>query len=208
MHPDVAVDVLAIPLWINGRAFLTVTPAFGDVVSPSTGKTLRRVPLCGPDELQLAIDSAQSVGAPWAVLTPATRAAVLDALGEALAGYAAHFAGMISEETGKADEVAEAEVNAAVALLRGGRERSSPGVASVLGRADEPLLGALRVAVPALLAGATLIVCPPLEAPSALFALAELSARCGLPGGVLNIVYGGAALETCLRENGLRMLSS
>ncbi|NMQ28151.1 aldehyde dehydrogenase family protein [Candidatus Accumulibacter phosphatis] len=59
-----------------------------------------------------------------------------------------------------------------------------------------PLLGPLRHAVPALLAGATVVVKPSPKAPSAAFALAELSARSAFPGGVFNVLHGDlAAIE-------------
>ena len=38
---------MAIPMWVNGHAFLSVGDAFYDVVNPVTGEALRRVPLCG-----------------------------------------------------------------------------------------------------------------------------------------------------------------
>ena len=37
----------AIPMWINGHAFLTVTDAFFTVTNPATGEAIHRVPLCG-----------------------------------------------------------------------------------------------------------------------------------------------------------------
>ncbi|MBL8881239.1 MAG: aldehyde dehydrogenase, partial [Phycisphaerales bacterium] len=59
-----------------------------------------------------------------------------------------------------------------------------------------PLLGPLQRAVPALLAGATVVVKPSPKAPSAAFALAELTARSAFPGGVFNILHGDlAAIE-------------
>jgi acyl-CoA reductase-like NAD-dependent aldehyde dehydrogenase len=63
-----------------------------------------------------------------------------------------------------------------------------------------PLLGPLRHAVPALLAGATVVVKPSPKAPSAAFALAELSARSAFPGGVFNVLHGDlAAIEGLCR---------
>ena len=201
-----AEDILAIPLWINGRAYLTVTPAFQDVRDPENGKVLRRIPLCGANEVRIALESAQEVNAPWAALAIPTRAEILNSVGEALEEYAAHFAGMIAEETGKPQEAADAEVDAAVALLRGVREVSSAGVVAVIGEKKDPLLGALRLAVPAWLAGASIVLRPPPSAPSALFALAELAGRCGFPGGVLNILYGNEDVVEELRLKEIRLL--
>ena len=49
---------LAIPLWINGHAFLTVTESFYNVTHPTTGESLRRVPLCGASEATAAVTAA------------------------------------------------------------------------------------------------------------------------------------------------------
>jgi len=72
-----------------------------------------------------------------------------------------------------------------------------------------PLLAPLRLAVPSLMAGAVVVIRPSPETPSALFALAELTARCGFPDGVLNIVHGGEAVVDGLRaSSGVSLLFS
>ena len=48
----------AIPLWINGRAYLTMTPGFADVTDMATGKVVRRIPLCGASEVAQDVDQA------------------------------------------------------------------------------------------------------------------------------------------------------
>ena len=57
----------AIPLWINGHAFLTVSESFFEVVNPLTGQALRRVPLCGADEAMAAVTAARDAAPGWAV---------------------------------------------------------------------------------------------------------------------------------------------
>ena len=42
-------ELLAIPLWINGHAFLTLAPTFCTVKNPRTGEAIRQTPLCGPE---------------------------------------------------------------------------------------------------------------------------------------------------------------
>ena len=189
----------ALPLWINGHAFLTVTPVFQDVLDPLSRKVLRRIPLCGFDEVQMATSAAQAAFASWASLSARARAALLAAVGGALEDYSAHFAALITEESGKESTLALAEVDESVALLNSSIAGADAGVVAIIGNAAMPLLSVLHRAVPALLAGATLVVRPNPETPSALFALAELTARCGLPSGVFNIVHGGDEVADCLR---------
>ncbi|MBK8385578.1 MAG: aldehyde dehydrogenase family protein [Candidatus Accumulibacter sp.] len=150
-------EILAIPLWINGHAYLTMAPAFLDVCDPRNGQVRRRTPLCGELEARAAVEAARAALAAWSAQTVGQRAALLAALGDALAEYGGHFAALIAEETGQQVEVAAVEVGNAVSLLRaaGGyrgkrwrqrrRDRQRPA----------PLLGPLQRAVPVLLAGAS-----------------------------------------------------
>ena len=192
-------EILAIPLWINGHAYLTMAPAFFDVRDVRSGKVRRRTPLCGAAEALAAVESARNALAAWAALTAEARATLLAALADALAGYAEHFAGLIAEETGKDAVAAAAEVSAALQVLRtatASTVATGGGVVAVVSDDRAPLLGPLQQAAPALLAGATLVLKPSPKAPSAVFALAELTARSGFPGGVVNILQGDlAAIE-------------
>ncbi|MBL8366412.1 MAG: aldehyde dehydrogenase family protein [Candidatus Accumulibacter sp.] len=191
-------QVLAIPLWINGHAYLTMAPAFFDVRDARSGEVKRRTPLCGASEALAAAGSAQAALADWAARTVAERAALLLVLADALAGYGEHFAALISEETGKDAGSAAAEVDAALALLRDrdsatdsrGGSSAAKAVVAVVSDDSAPLLGPLRHAVPALLAGATVVVKPSPKAPSAAFALAELTAESAFPAGVFNVLHG------------------
>jgi succinate-semialdehyde dehydrogenase/glutarate-semialdehyde dehydrogenase len=200
-------EPLAIPLWINGHAYLTLAPAFLDVRNPASGEVLRRTPLCGAGEAQRAVAAASDALAAWAALPDAARAALLAAVGEALAAYAGHFARLIVEESGVDGALAAAEVADATALLRCAPTGGACGVVAVVGNAQAPLLSSLRLAVPALMAGAAVVIRPSPEAPSAIFALAELTGRCGFPGGVFNVLQGGdAALEGLRAATGGRPL--
>lgn len=184
-------EVLVLPLWINGHAYLTMTDAFFDVTNPKTGEVLRRTPLCGADAVATAASAAQAALPAWASLSDGARAALLLPVADTLEGYAAHFSALIVAETGKEESVAAAEVAAAVALLRSTPALSaSGGVVALVNDDREPLLGLLALAVPVLLRGATVVAKPSPKAPSVAFAFAELTARAGLPGGVFNIVQG------------------
>ena len=79
-------------------------------------------------------------------------------------------------------------------------------VVAVVSDDRAPLLGPLRQAAPALLAGATLVLKPSPKAPSAVFALAELTARSGFPGGAGTPTLG-AALRNAARSRMVGRLS-
>lgn len=201
-------EIRAIPLWINGHAYLTMAPAFLDVCHAASGEILRRTPLCGPLEAEAAFASAAQAIPLWSALTLADRAALLNALAESLAAYATHFAGLLSAESSLPAEEAATEIAAAVKLLQQSAvDEAAEGVIAILGDRQQPFLALLRLAVPALLAGATVILKPSPHTPSALFALAELSARCAFPAGVINVLHGDlAAIEGLCAIAALRRL--
>lgn len=182
----------AIPLWVNGHAFLTVNDSFFDVINPATGAALHRVPLCGADEAATAVGAARAAQPAWAAMGLVARRICLGKLAEGLENYAGHFAKLLMQETGFAEAQAAAEVATAIAALRADTVGES-GVAAVVVDASRPLAGFAEVAAPALMAGATLVVKPSPKAPSALYALCELSARAEWPGGVLNLLQGDSA---------------
>ena len=192
-------DAPAIPLWINGHAFLTLAPTFRDVTNRLNGQVMRRTPMCGRREAEMAVDAAKSGLQLWQAETPGARARFLAALGNALSGYGEHFARLIVEETGKDEAAADMEVAECIALLSSAGVGDVANVIGIVGNAASPLLGAVRLAAPALKAGAAVVIRPSPEAPSALFALAELSGQCGFPDGIISIVYGGDELLEGLR---------
>jgi len=186
---------MAIPLWINGRAYLTVGERFFDVVNPTTGEARHRVPLCGADEAALAIAAARTAQGEWAAMGLSARQVCLGRLADGLERYAGHFAKLLMQDIGYAEDAATAEVATAIAGLRA-MAVGETGVVALVVDDGRPLAGLVAAAVPALLAGAALVVKPSPKAPSAAFALCELATRNEWPAGVLNVVHGdGPAIE-------------
>ena len=187
---------LAVPLWIEGHPYVTVGEGLLDVTDPATGAVLRRVPLGGADEAARATAAAVAAALAWVGRGPAERRTCLSALGEALAGLASHFAGLVAAETGWGPEAAAAEVAAAVAALANPPAGGETGVSVVVADATAPLRGLAQGAAAALAAGGTVVLKPSPRAPAAAYALCELSARAAWPPGILNLVHGDdAALE-------------
>ena len=179
----------AIPLWINGHAFLTVCDRFFDVLNPQTGVAMHRVPLAGADEALQTVAAAQAAQPAWAEMGLAARRVYLGRLADALEEFADHFATMLRNETGFDEARAVTEVDQALAALRGSNVGAT-GVAAVVVDATRPLAGLAEAIAPALMAGAALVIKPSPKAPSAAFALCELSARAEWPAGVLNLLQG------------------
>lgn len=185
---------MAIPLWVNGHAFLTVADSFFNVVDAQSGEAVRCVPLCGAAEADAAAAAARAAQPAWRALPAAGRQAHLQALAAALEEYAGHFAGLLAQETGAGESESHIEVASAVAVLRHPLPLlAAPGVLAVLADAARPLAALVELAAPALAAGSAVVMKPSPKAPSAAFALCELSARAGWPAGVLNLLQGDEA---------------
>lgn len=191
-------EVFAIPLWINGRASLRLTPEFHEVRNPVTGQVVRKAPLCGPVDFDDALRSARTGLDAWHRLGDAGRRRALASLGEALAGLSEHFASLVAEETGENQVQAADEIADAVSHLRDPALLQVSGVAVVSG-GSKPFSEMVGQMVSALAGGATLIVCPALGAPTASFALAELSGRCDFPPGAINVLYPGGEVLSGLK---------
>lgn len=192
----------ALPCWINGRAFLTMTPDFFEVRNAQTGKPLRRTPLCGADEVAEAVNAAVAALPAWGETPLAERQAMLARWATGLDQYAGHFAGLIQEETGKTPDAAAAEVAAALTALRAdGAGLQAPVAGKILAVVSDdaaPLAQAAQLFAPVLLGGGALVFKPSPRAPGAAFALVELSGRLGLPAGLVNLVQGDDAALAAL----------
>ncbi len=183
---------MAIPLWINGRAYLTVGESFFDVVNPVTGQATHRVPLCGAEEAATAQGAAQAAQPAWAAMGLPARRICLESLADALERYAGHFAKLLRQDGGFDEARATAEVSEAVAALRG-TQVGETGVIGLVVDASQPLGGLVAALAPALLAGATAVIKPSPKAPSAAYALCELATRADWPAGVINLLQGDTA---------------
>jgi acyl-CoA reductase-like NAD-dependent aldehyde dehydrogenase len=183
----------AIPLWIGGRAYLTMPRhGFFDLFDAS-GAILRRVPRCGADAVEAAVAAAQSAAA--AGWPPGTWESVVDKLADSLARYADHLARLLSEESaGAVDGEAEvASLAGTLAAMRGSAAQQGgrgAGVVAVIASMSGAFAVPAMEVLAALAGGRTLVVRPALRAPSALLALAEMLTRAGLPAGRLNVVHG------------------
>jgi len=183
---------MAIPLWVNGHALLTMSTDFFDVSNPATGEAIRRVPLCGAPEAAEAVSAARTAQPLWAEMGMQARRVCLASLADALESYAGHFAKLLGQEIAGDEAQMKAEVASAVDALRSAMVGETGVFALVLDN-TRPLRSFAESIAPALMAGACVVVKPSPKAPSAIFALCELSARAEWPAGVLNLLQGDAA---------------
>lgn len=198
----------ALPMWINGRAFLTMTKDFYNVVQANTGKTLRRVPLCGAHEVAIAVGASAQALADWVNKPLVSRIQILADAAAILAQprYTQHFCQILMDETGMDKGAAEMEVAYTLDTLRqpkdlGNSKNSKENILGLVTDATQALAAPAALIARACAAGCTAVIKPSPRAPSAAFALVELCSRAGLPGGVLNLVQGDDAAVLALAEH-------
>lgn len=211
-------DLSTLTSVIGGEAYTTGSRL--DLIEPATNDKigeLTDVDYAGVDE---AVRSASASYPAWRGLTPKDRAAALLAIADALDAHVDEFAELEARDVGKPLADARAEVGSAADKYRffAGAARTmttaaageyKPGLTSFIRREPIGVVAAItpwnypmgltswKIA-PALAAGNTVVLKPPVEASLTTLLLAKLAAEI-LPPGVLNVITGrggttGAAL--------------
>jgi malonate-semialdehyde dehydrogenase (acetylating)/methylmalonate-semialdehyde dehydrogenase len=197
--------------WIGGQA--TVSPGQSlEVINPSDGSLLSRVPLSGAAELDAAVSAARAALPGWSGTPIKERVQVFYRYRALLERHLMELAALISEEHGKVSSEAEAEVLKAIELTE--FACSLPQIVSgevlevsrgIECRADHYPVGVVASIVPfnfpsmvphwtipnAIALGNCLILKPSELVPLSANRIAALLAEAGLPPGVFNVVYGG-----------------
>ncbi|MBI2306647.1 MAG: aldehyde dehydrogenase [Rhodocyclales bacterium] len=189
----------AIPLWIDGHAWFGVFEEFIDI-READGEVHYRVPKCGPGEAAEAAASAHRAQPAWGA-DLAGRQRLLGELAGLLDQFGGDFAKLVARETGKDAAAARDEVARAVAALRAAAcVAATGGVQAVFSDAADPLASTAAGLARAIAAGDTAVVLSDARAPSAVFALAELSARAAFPAGVFCLVHGDLQARVALKS--------
>ncbi len=216
-HPD--------RLYIGGRWVRPSTGAMIDVVAPATERVGFRVAAAGPADVAAAVAAARTAfdNGPWPRLTPAERGGYLRRLATGLTARLDDLAAIAPQETGVLRSLARSSaallgpiftayadlaatfpfVDEHVPGPTGGGGAGllvqEPGgvVAAIVLWNGPAVTGAYKIA-PALLAGCTVILKLPVEAPSSGYILAEVAEAAGLPAGVLNVVTADTEASAAL----------
>lgn len=183
-----------------------------DVVSPASGEKVGETVDASAADVDAAVDAARRAFQPWRALPVAVRARHLLQLRAELEKHLEDIAQVATAEGGMPITASRAMQQNAVDRLRyyaeqtgrvsrveerlGKRSRvrvvqEPVGVAALLTPWNGPFASALTKLAPALLAGCTVVLKPPVETPLSSAFLGDAAERSGLPAGVLNIVSGG-----------------
>lgn len=217
-HPD--------HFYIGGEWVKPSTPEIFEVLNCATEQVVARVAKAASADMNRAVSAAREAfdNGPWPQMSPQERAVYLEKIAERLEAANDAFARIWSIETGIVYKVAKPRIG----LFISGAFRQYAAMASTfpfmqehrsvtgnLGyRVHEPVgvvaeiipwngpagLMAYKTA-PALLAGCTLVIKSPPEAPCSAYLLAEICEDIGLPPGVINVVTADRDVSEELVKN-------
>ncbi|MFP6765033.1 MAG: CoA-acylating methylmalonate-semialdehyde dehydrogenase, partial [Planctomycetaceae bacterium] len=190
------------------------------VCNPSTGETISEVPLCGPAEVEAAVQAAARAFSTWSDTPPPVRAACLFRYRELLEQNFDEIARIITRENGKTLAEARGDVRRGIEVvefacgishLAKGESLSQAanqidavtmrepiGVCAGITPFNFPAMVPMWMYPLAIACGNTFILKPSEKVPLTAVRLAELFLEAGLPEGVLNVVHGGREVVDAL----------
>lgn len=209
-------------LWIGGRQVKPDVPTISNW-NPATQEVISEVPLCGAQEVNLAVEEAQKAFFSWKERSPQERARVFFRYQDLIKKSMDDLAKGICEEQGKTLSDARGDVIRGLevvefacgipSLLMGetvenvgkGIDTCSLqqplGVCAGIAPFNFPAMIPLWMIPIALATGNTFILKPSEHCPETSLRLAELLQEAGLPDGVLNIVHGGKEVVNALCDH-------
>lgn len=200
-------------LFIDGKWVAPATPETFDIIDCATEERVATVAKASSADMQRAVAAARHAfdSGPWPRMTPQERAVYLEKFAQRLEALNDEFASIWSIETGIVYKIAQPRIG----LFISGAFRQYAAMASTFAfseahqsvtgnqayRVFEPVgvvaeiipwngpagLMAYKTA-PALLAGCTLVIKAPPEAPCSAYLFAEICEEIGLPPGVVNVI--------------------
>src|SRR5919198_970533 len=185
------------------------------VEDPATGETLAEVADATPEDAIAALDAACEAQAAWAAHPPRERGEILRRAFEAITARSDELALLMTLEMGKTIAESKAEIAYAAEFFRWfaeeavrieGRYAKAPNGRGRLITMKQPVgpcyaitpwnfpmaMGTRKIG-PAIAAGCTMVIKPAQQTPLSMFALAEILAEAGLPGGVLNVITASSS---------------
>ncbi len=219
-----------VPLWIGGQRVEPCTERFGEVTNPATGAVIRRVPLCGTEDVERAVAAARAAFPGWRSTTPMRRARILTRFRELMEAHRDELIRLVTEEHGKTLADAAGSVQRGIEviefaagaphLLKGehaedvGRGVDCHSLLQPLGVCagitpfNFPVMVPLWMFPVAIACGNTFVLKPSEKVPSASLRMAELFKEAGLPDGVFNVVHGDkAAVDALLAHPEVKAVS-
>ncbi|MFZ1996337.1 MAG: aldehyde dehydrogenase family protein [Solirubrobacteraceae bacterium] len=189
-----------------------------EVVNPATEDVVDKVPSGAPEDVELAVATAQRAFGEWSRTDVEKRAAILGKAADLIHEHAKELAATLTSEQGKPVAEAMGEVThlahgvryyaEAATKVRGSYQdlpstlgpaygmviRRPMGVCAAITPYNFPLTLLGTKVAPALAAGNTVVAKPAATTPLATLEVARLFSEAGVPDGVLNVVTGRGSI--------------
>jgi aldehyde dehydrogenase (NAD+) len=197
---------------IGARAAPARSGEWLEKLRPADETVLCRVARSGSEDVDDAVAAARDAQPAWSERTAVARGDVVRELALLLRERREEASAIVVEETGKPEELASGETDAAVemGLFIAGEGRRSYGrtttasmanrtvltvrqplgVAALVTSFNTPLPNVAWKAFPAIFCGNAAVVKPSEHTPASTSLFAELALEAGVPAGVLNVVHG------------------
>jgi malonate-semialdehyde dehydrogenase (acetylating)/methylmalonate-semialdehyde dehydrogenase len=211
------------PLYIGGKWLNPANKTGSPVFNPSRGRVIASVPMCGAEEVEMAVASAKAAFPDWRDTPPNERAQVLfrakilldDAFEELCLGIATEHGKTLSEARGdlrRGIEVVEFACGIPTLLMGESLENIARGIDC---HTDRHPLGVVAGICPfnfpalvpmwmwpiAIACGNTFVLKPSEKVPLTMQRVITLLEKAGLPPGVMNIVHGGRECVDAILEH-------
>jgi malonate-semialdehyde dehydrogenase (acetylating) / methylmalonate-semialdehyde dehydrogenase len=202
-----------VKLLIDGQLVESRAREWRDVVNPATQEVLARVPMCGADEVDAAVQSARKAFRTWKNVPIGARARVMLKLQELIRRDMKKIAQVLTAEQGKTLPDAEGDIFRGLEVVEhassigtlslgeyaenvaGGVDtyfiRQPIGVCGGITPFNFPAMIPLWMFPMAIVCGNTFVLKPSEQDPMTTMVLAQLALEAGVPPGVLNVVHGG-----------------
>lgn len=209
-----------VPLRIGEKPIVPDTTNFNEVFNPSKAEVIALTPMCGPKEVDLAVQVAAKAYRDWST-TPATkRSAILFRFKQLLEQELESLTRLITLENGKTYAEAKGDVRRGIEVvdfacgiaqltkgenlpriadnLDGETMREPIGVCAGITPFNFPAMVPMWMFPLAIACGNTFVLKPSEKVPLTANRLAELFLEAGLPSGVFNVVHGGREVVDAL----------
>ena len=212
------------PMIIGGQTVAGSSGKFVDVINPSTEELVGRVPVATPDEIDLAVKTAQEAFKVWRDTPAAERAVMMMKFIQAVRNNIDDIARILTMEQGKPLWQAKGEVNGFCAVIEYYAQearritgmvlqsdmrdkfvyvlRHPMGVIAAIPPWNDPLHLLSRMIGPAMAAGCTVVAKPSSDTPLSAIKVAQAVLEAGFPAGVFNVITGpgGSVGETLIHH--------
>jgi len=208
--------------FIAGEAFSS-SGRTGDVFDPNRGEVQAKVRLGTADELQRAIDAANSAQPAWAATNPQRRARVMFNFKALVEAHMDELAELLSSEHGKVIADAKGDIQRGLEViefccgiphvLKGEYTqgagpgidvysmRQPLGIGAGITPFNFPAMIPMWMFGPAIACGNAFVLKPSERDPSVPVRLAELMKEAGLPDGILNVVHGDKEMVDAILDH-------